>query len=111
MAGCCNCCNGAQLPLLHGLLSQLLPLATGANHTCLNPTLPRPNRCAGCWRFVAVWVLYSCITGYYLYRCSSKKLDKSVPRQVSGTLLASSHPRMHALFCEEPDSTGSRPKK
>ncbi|PRW20957.1 RING finger 121 [Chlorella sorokiniana] len=35
-----------------------------------------------CWRFVAVWVLYSSITGYYLYRCSARKLDKDVPRKV-----------------------------
>ncbi|KAL4451635.1 hypothetical protein ABPG75_007297 [Micractinium tetrahymenae] len=36
----------------------------------------------GGWRFVGTWVLYSCVTGYYLYRCSSKKLDKEVPKQV-----------------------------
>ncbi|KAL4433400.1 hypothetical protein ABPG77_010253 [Micractinium sp. CCAP 211/92] len=36
----------------------------------------------GGWRFVGTWVLYSSITGYYLYRCSSKKLDKEVPKQV-----------------------------
>lgn len=37
---------------------------------------------AGFWRFVFSWLLYSSVTGWYLYRCSSKQLDKTVPKQV-----------------------------
>ncbi|KAL4856201.1 RING finger protein 121 [Chlorella vulgaris] len=36
----------------------------------------------GFWRFVFSWLLYSSVTGWYLYRCSSKQLDKTVPKQV-----------------------------
>jgi hypothetical protein len=31
---------------------------------------------------VVIWVLYSSVTGYYFWRCSAKKLDKEVPKQV-----------------------------
>ncbi|GAB4824246.1 hypothetical protein N2152v2_011292 [Parachlorella kessleri] len=36
----------------------------------------------GFWRFIAVWVLYSSVTLYYLYACSFKKLDKTLPKKV-----------------------------
>ena len=29
-----------------------------------------------------VWVLYSSVTLYYLYACSFRKLDKTLPKQV-----------------------------
>jgi len=59
------------------------------------PCLPAHTRtcpplAAGCWRFVATWVFYSSVTGYYMYRCSGKKLDKEVPKQVGGTAAAAS---------------------
>lgn len=52
-----------------------------AGHLCApsSPGCPPPP---GCWRFVGSWVVYSAVTGYYLYRCSARQLDKSLPKQV-----------------------------
>ena len=46
------------------------------------PASSSPSRPAACYRFVVIWVLYSSVTGYYFWRCSAKKLDKEVPKQV-----------------------------
>ena len=35
------------------------------------------------WRFVGVWVLFSGVTGYVLYTCISKRIDRATPRRVS----------------------------
>ena len=35
------------------------------------------------WRFVGVWVLFSGVTGYVLYTCISKRIDRTTPRRVS----------------------------
>jgi hypothetical protein len=35
------------------------------------------------WRFLAVWVVYSLITGYLMSLCSHKKMARSTPRMVS----------------------------
>ena len=35
------------------------------------------------WRFVEVWVLFSGVTGYVLYTCISKRIDRATPRRVS----------------------------
>ena len=58
---------------------------TSPTAACL-PLRPGPCLPAACYRFVAIWVLYSSVTGYYFWRCSAKKLDKEVPKQVGAWL-------------------------
>lgn len=37
---------------------------------------------AGFWRFLATWAIYSGITGYILFQCTFRKMNKSLPRRV-----------------------------
>lgn len=59
-------------------------LSLYATASCPSLT-PAPRCAAECWRFVVIWTLYSSVTGYYLYRCSAKRLDKEVPKQVGAS--------------------------
>ena len=34
------------------------------------------------WRFVGVWAIFSGMTGYILYSCTSKRIEKTTPRRV-----------------------------
>ena len=64
------------------------PALSARLHAFLPPTPPPPAvlfdfcSAAACWRFFLCWLLYSSVTGYYLYRCSSKKLEKTLPKLV-----------------------------
>ena len=34
------------------------------------------------WRFVGVWAIFSGVTGYILYTCTLKRIEKTTPRRV-----------------------------
>ena len=38
------------------------------------------------WRFVGVWAIFSGVTGYILYTCTLKRIEKTTPR--TGRLLS-----------------------
>jgi hypothetical protein len=54
---------------------------------------------------VGSWVVYSTVTGYYLYRCSARQLDKSLPKQVRQRLHGASLPTFQL---SPPGCTGCR---
>ncbi|PSC69567.1 RING finger 121 [Micractinium conductrix] len=52
-----------------------------------------------CWRFLALWVLYSGVTGYYFWRCSAKHIQKEVPKQVYAWFMVVFRLSVGAGFC------------
>ena len=47
------------------------------------------------WRFVGVWAIFSGMTGYILYTCTLKRIEKTTPRRVGTSCCLHCHRQVH----------------